>query len=401
MTRRVAIVMATNMGCHRQALRGVSEFALSRPEWQLQHYATGSAYLSRPKSDVPAGLLLGPIADCGVDEMLADTPGPVVGLYCGGLRRHSDRLGEFGCRDEVVGRLAAEHLMQRGFARFGAVGPDLHWSRVRTSAFAATLREAGHVVDPLLLPTKLADDNGVPRAPAMGAAQSWLAQLDKPIAIFASNDHTARRLAQIAGNLGLEIPEQVAVLGVDDDEFECELNVPSLSSVSIPWRRMGFAGAELLEGYLRGAQPRVDGPELVLFDPDQVVVRRSTDTTATEDAEVRSAVRFIQENAHRPLSVEDVLRVVLISRRSLELRFRAALGRTPLEEIRRAHVERAKVLLLRTELPMPEVARLSGFGGAIGLSKTFKQLVGVPPTAFRGAGMSKPPADPPTPATPS
>jgi LacI family transcriptional regulator len=210
--------------------------------------------------------------------------------------------------------------------------------------------------------------------------QDWVRSLPKPAAVFTCNDLWGLQLAETCRQLGYGVPEDVAILGVQDDDLLCELARPPLSSIAIPAERIGFEAAAMLDRLL--ARPRLRPPPL-LFPPLGVVNRQSTDILAVSDPQVATAVRFIQERAHQPLLVEDVLQAVSISRRALERRFRQALHRTLGEEIRRAHLERARELLARTSLAMSAVAQRSGFTDGKHLATVFRQETGVTPTAYR------------------
>jgi LacI family transcriptional regulator len=172
----------------------------------------------------------------------------------------------------------------------------------------------------------------------------------------------------------------LAVVGVDNDDLLCELARPSLSSIIVPAERIGYEAAALLERLLAAARPP---RQPLLLPPAGVVARQSSDVLAGGDADVTAAVRFIRDHAHQPLGVDDVLRAVPLSRRSLERRFRALLERGVGEEIRRVHLERAKDLLVTTALSMADVAAQAGFSSVHYLSRVFRQETGLTPTAYR------------------
>jgi LacI family transcriptional regulator len=169
-------------------------------------------------------------------------------------------------------------------------------------------------------------------------------------------------------------------MGVDDDELFNTLVTPSLSSIALPLEEIGYQAAALLDRMM-------DGQELdessVLLPPVRVVPRESTDVLSIADTDIVAALRFIRNKAAQPLQVDDVLDHVALSRRSLERKFQRLVGRSILDEIRRAHIERAKKLLIETDLAMPEVATGSGFTSATRLGIVFQKEVGEPPTLFR------------------
>jgi len=176
------------------------------------------------------------------------------------------------------------------------------------------------------------------------------------------------------------VPEDVAVVGVDNDDLLCELARPSLSSVIVPAERVGYEAAALLDRLLAGNKPPRDP---LLIPPPGVVSRKSSDVLAIDDPVVAQAVRFLRDSAHLPLRVSDVLRAVPVSRRALERRFQAVLGRGLAKEIRRLHVNQAKQLLANSELPMQTIAERCGFSSQYHFSRTFRKAVGTTPTAYR------------------
>jgi LacI family transcriptional regulator len=182
----------------------------------------------------------------------------------------------------------------------------------------------------------------------------------------------------------LAVPDQVAVVGVDNDQFLCDLADPPLSSVAPDSRRTGYEAAALLDRMMSGReQPR---GQAIFVEPLGVVTRRSTDVQALGDPDVSAAVRFIREHACEGVSVKDLLAAVPLSRRVLEGRFRKLLGHTPHDEIARVRFERARQLLRETRLPLTEVARRSGFRNAEYLSTAFRRTFGTAPSAYRAAG---------------
>jgi LacI family transcriptional regulator len=179
---------------------------------------------------------------------------------------------------------------------------------------------------------------------------------------------------------GLRVPEDVAVVGVDNDELICETSRVPLSSVAVSAERIGFEAASLLERMMKGEAVDV-GP--LCIPPQGVVVRQSSDVLAIEDENVADALRYIADNAHKPIGVEDVLDHLTISRRQLEKRFQTVLGRSPAAEIRRIRIEKAKHLMDSTNLPLSRIAERSGFHDVSFLGKSFRRETGMTPTQYR------------------
>ena len=273
--------------------------------------------------------------------------------------------------DEAVGRLAHAYLAGRGFTRFGFygyLGPE-SYSQRRRDAFERAVVAAGG---------QWFECDAGRASPA--EVRRWATGLPEPVGVLCCNDDAAYNFLAQCHRAGVSVPDDLAVLGVDDDELINTLVTPSLSSVTLPAARIGFEAAGLLHRLMSG---EAVAPEPVLVPPGGVVTRQSTDITAVEDRDVAAALLFIRSHVAEAVGVDDVADAAATSRRSLERRFRAALGRTVLDEIRHLRVERAKELLANTELAMPQIARASGFGDATRLGIVFRQLTGQPPSEYR------------------
>ena len=180
--------------------------------------------------------------------------------------------------------------------------------------------------------------------------------------------------------MGLQVPDQVAVLGVDNDEINCELAGVQLSSIRLNTEEIGYTAADLLSKLIAGEPP----PEKpILIPPVEVITRRSSDVLALSDPEVAAVVRFIRDSGGRDINVDDLLKHTSLSRRSLEMRFRKALNRSPFQEIRRVQLERAQLLLARTDRPVREIADACGFKESRQLSIAFHERLGLTPRQYR------------------
>jgi LacI family transcriptional regulator len=170
------------------------------------------------------------------------------------------------------------------------------------------------------------------------------------------------------------------VLGVDNDDLIVTITKPMLASIDVNAQLIGFEAAAMLDGLFQGKAAPKD-PKLI--QPGSVILRGSADVFAIVDVEVAEALRFIRENAANPLRVQDVLKHLALSRRTLERRFMASVGRTPLEEIHRVHLERARQLLIETDMTIPEVAERAGFGDDTRFNFLFRRATGTTPTGYR------------------
>jgi LacI family transcriptional regulator len=212
------------------------------------------------------------------------------------------------------------------------------------------------------------------------AIASWLQSLPRPVAVFACNDVRGRQIIDACNESGLSVPEEVAVIGVDDDEVICELCNPPLSSVQPDTMRLGYEGAALLDALMAGEAP----PSETIFIPPKGIARRlSSEATAIDDRGVASAMQIIRDHACEGVAVQDVVKRLSISRSTLERRFFAAFGRSPAAEIERVRMSRAKLLLMETRYKLSKIAALTGYGTASQFATAFKRNTGLTPGEFR------------------
>jgi LacI family transcriptional regulator len=281
--------------------------------------------------------------------------------------------------DAAIARLAADHLLERGFRYFGFCGdPRFNWSNWREEHFHQRITQAGfdcHIYRPSPQRRGIA-----PWSRQRAEIGRWIRALPKPVGLMACYDIRGREVLDVCRQLGISVPDEVALIGVDNDELICDLADPPLSSVIPDTQRTGYEAARLLDLLMAG---KSELPLAHLLPPLGIAVRRSTDVLATDDADVSAAVRFIRAHATEGINVEDVLRAVPLSRRVLESRFEKQLGRTPHEEITRVQIERVKELLAETDLPLAAVAHRAGYKHIEYMSVVFKRETGLSPSQYR------------------
>jgi len=279
--------------------------------------------------------------------------------------------------DVAIARLAAQHLMERGFRHFAFVGDNnFNWSRWREAAFVRLVQEAGcdcSVRHYSTIPSE-ARDSSIER---IGA---WLSKLPLPVGIMAAYDPLGKHVLDACRQRGIEVPDEAAVIGVDNDEVFCTLAEPSMSSIILDTHRTGYAAAALLDRMMSGGDVYGEGH---LFPPLGIAARRSTDVLAIEDRALAQAVRFIREHACDGITVKDLVGAVPLSRRVLESRFVKAVGRTPHAEILRVQLDRVKTLLRESGLTLEQIAERTGFTHVEYLSSVFRNKEGMPPSRYR------------------
>lgn len=375
---RIGLVFGYGLSYYRDIVRGVRAYAESRSHWSFTPIATEPEALG-DLGPLDLDGLIAHVFTRELGEALLRLGRPVVNVS--GVLPDL-KIPRVMADHEQVGRLAAGHFLDRGLRHYGFFGYTDHaFSKGREAGFRRGIERAGFRVS-----SYLSDDPLHPEPTGLwrwdDGLQRWLIGLRRPVGVLASHDIQGVQLSEACRRAGLRVPDEVALLGVDDDDLFCELARPSLSSVALPGERIGYEAARMLEALLSGPRRRTSNRPILLPSPG-VVTRQSSDVLAIADEDVAAAVRFIRAHAHGPIGVADVLGAVAVSRRSLERRFRAALGRGLGEEIRRVRLEKARGLLSGTEMPIAQVATNSGFSETKHLSTVFRREAGVTPTEFR------------------
>jgi len=288
------------------------------------------------------------------------------------------KISEICAYSQNAGRVAAEHLIERGFTCFGFCGYQGRiWSDRRLEGFSECVQERQHsccVYEP-------PQSAGVwPWSREQPLVAAWLRSLAKPVGVMACNDIRGRQVIEACLQAGLRVPDDVAVVGVDEDRLLCELANPPMSSVVLNMERAGYQAAELLDGLMAG---RLQGPQRILVEALWVIPRRSTDVVAIEDRHVAAAARFIRDHCRQTITVGNVVSKSHVSRRSLEIRFQQILGRSIRQQIQRARLAWSKRLLVETNLSAEKIAQISGFSSLSYMSSVFHRELGTTLTDYR------------------
>jgi LacI family transcriptional regulator len=378
---RVGLVWGVERLYGSDAIRGVSDYARRHGPWEFLMNQSHDIDLSQDRTTEVDGIIVCQDWPGQLHAAMWPTNVPIISL---------DRAvsaitpRQIQPDDQAVGRLVADDFIRRGFRRFAYCRatdfqlPIDTWDLDRWEGFRDAVRNAG--TEPLLYDNTRAAmtyEKEVKR----GQLADWLKSLPKPVGIMAANDIRGRFLLVAAEMAGVRVPEEVAVIGVNNEPW-AEIAFRGLSSVELDGYRAGYAGAELLRKLME-KQPV--GPGLIRIPPRRLVTRQSSDALAIDDPDVVTAVRFIAERAAMPIEVRNVVDAVPLSRRVLERRFKEKLNRSIQEEIRLAHIARAKDLLIDESIPLDRVARMSGFPSAKTLGAIFRRVTGTTPTAHRAA----------------
>ena len=278
-----------------------------------------------------------------------------------------------------IGTMAAESLLDRGLRHFAFCGlSDKDWSNERKEAFCNRILQAGYET------SVYARHSLRPRGSwsnEQTLMATWLKSLPKPVGLMVCTDIRARDVVETCKLAQLHIPEEVAVIGVDNDNLLCTLCQPPLSSISLNTEKAGYTAALLLD-QLMNQEKEMKGQQIIV-DPVNAVLRQSTDVVAIEDPDVANAVRFIRENSNALFQVSHVAEEVGLSRRALEKRFRAFLNRSIHEEIKRVRINAISEMLVGEDVSISEIALKMGFSGLNNFARYFKKAKGVSPNMFR------------------
>jgi LacI family transcriptional regulator len=373
---RIRFIADSSFGYNRKVLHGLSLYCRTH-QWSLEPWTPGAATLPSIRGSAD-GFVIGPHALEGEFDRFLDRPAVTVSAH-----RADPPVPQVCSDDLAIGRLVADHLFDQGLRNLAFVGDPFGgwWSARRHAGFRDRARELG-----LTCLSFGADPPAPGHAPPATtgardrACLAWLRKLPQPLGLMGCSDGSARHAIDLCRHLDLRVPEDVAVVGVDNDDVYIELTDPPLSSVALQTNRVGYAAGALLARLLAGQAPP---PRPVIVPPGELIVRRSSDTLVIGDPVVARALQLIRKNLSEQAGVKQLLAQVPVSRSSLDARFRKALGRTMAEEIRRSRLGQAKHLLATSDLPMPEVARGAGFSCARQLSETFHHETGLTPTAYR------------------
>ncbi len=380
---RVALLIESSRGYGRGTLLGVAKYVREHGPWSIFFQERGLGDVAPPwLAKWEGDGILARVENVAMAQAINRLKVPAVDLryLLPNLKIPSVRTD-----DEAATGLAWEHLRERGFRHFAFCGfHGADYSDIRGDQFARRAAEAGlrcHVfVDP-----QPAQDTSTLKHEEKGLTDGdrvaqWIKQLPKPIGLMACNDIRGQQVLNACRAIGVAVPDEVAVIGVDNDEVLCELADPPLSSVVANTERIGYEAAALLDRMMAGSKPPA---QPLVIGPLGIVTRRSTDVLAIEDRHIAAAVRFIRERACDGVDVSDLLKVVPLSRSTLERRFAKALNRSPKDEILRVRLNRAKELLSETDFPLSLVAEKIGLEHGEYLSVIFKKKTGLTPARFR------------------
>jgi LacI family transcriptional regulator len=322
---------------------------------------------------------IGMVSNAATESLIASWPVPVVNVSSRPNRpaRHSVLPD-----NRAAGEQAAAHLMACGFEQFGFLGGDEGFAIERRAGFAAALASRNFAL--------ASQDHGEYRGRRLDQdlrlLRRWLAACPKPLGLFCANDELSARALQTCRSLGLRVPEEIAVLGVDNDRLVCLLAPVPISSVDLNPEAIGHAAATMLLSMISGSRPAVDR---ILIPPTGVVARETTSVAVTSDGALNAALSYTNSHLSRRITVQDLARLAGMSERSLQKRYVARFGHGPARQILFSRIEHAKKLLSETQHTLKGVAIESGFSTFEHFCRVFRRGVGMGPTEYRQRSQSR------------
>ena len=374
---RVVIMVDPSVEIGRGLVRGIANYTYLAKSWKIYRHTrynwkegSDKKELNHIKEWAPDGI----ITDNIIPE-LKDLGVPIISMENG--EQPLSKVGIF-TDDEQVGKLAAEHFLDRGFCEFAFCGfDDLYWSQQRGANFAQRVAQVGHE-------TRFYRQPRIRSERAWRKEQvnmvEWLKSLPQQVGILAANDDRGSQIADCCDLAGLNVPGDVAILGVGDDHNVCLLSNPPLSSIAFNAERVGYEVAESLNKMMAGHKL---SQQKILIHPTHIVTRHSSNIMAVKDLEVANALHYIQTNSRKNICVGDVLATVPISRRSLERRFHREIGRSLHNHILRVRTEEVCKMLLETNMSVAQIARELNFTSIEHVSRSFRKYTGMSPLAYR------------------
>ena len=378
----VAIVIARTHVTHTQLLRGILRYTQCRTPWTLD--------VRMGREGEPEGFsgekwrydgVIAARLQPGLEAMARRYRTPTVFMSdLHDIGAELQAAGRIRCDNASVSRMAAGHLVGKGFRRLAFVGAGgaVRWSDERCAEFAKAAAEWG--AECRVCPER--GGEGGDNANDTGLRE-WLLSLPKPTGVFAAFDVRARAVIDACAQAGIVVPDELAVLGVDDDAVLCETSFPTLSSIAMTTEDAGFRAAEVLAAAMAGGGRRDRKEQQIVYGAKAVVERASTARDQTRDELARRCRALVEANIASRFGVADLAKSLCVSRRTLETRFRAAVGRTVGEEIAAQRIQRARTLLSQTHMSQAQIAEACGFVDASHMNAAFHRGLGVAPGRFR------------------
>lgn len=370
---RVAVLLDAFNDYSRGLLKGIANYRNNQSDWVV-FYDTTNTHKNWRKWK-PAALITGDHKlTKGKTSVILDN----ITIFSIKGEGETNVLFKVINDNKAIGVMAAEHLMERGFQNFAFFGfEDLLWSQDRSTSFKQKIMQN--------MRTHKFYEHGVSSSKRLFLQEqkrliNWLKAIPKPIGLLTCNDEAGRIVLEAAKLANQHIPDDIAVLGVDNDVINCGFSLPPLSSIALNTERAGYEIAETLDQWIKN---RKTPNQNITVSPVYVVKRQSTDILAINDIAVTDAIRFIREHVRENIQVTNVYEAVGVSRRTLEIRFKNSVGHSVSKEIKICQINLISEMLLNTNYSMLRIARIMGHSNEAHIARFFCRYKGMNPLAYR------------------
>ncbi len=360
MSIKVAMLLRMGVGYNRQIMRGVVDYSRHHGPWSFYVKPIGIEQKSLHLKEWGCNGIIGLIDNQKIANEVTSCNVPIIELpghstkYTLDVPPHSIIQGQV--EREKICAMVARYFLDRGFFNFAFCGyRDPPWSLQHQEYFSKEIKKTGNKAI-VYKPPHLKKENVWPNE--QDHMSRWLLSLPKPIAMMCCDDQRGRHVIDTCATVEIKVPEEIAVVGLDNDELVCNLANPPLSSVEVNARQGGYQMAEILDQMMAGKKPQL---KTVLIEPVRMITRASSDILAITNPLIAEAVRFIRQQAHTGIRVDDVTNAACVSRRKLEIDFKRILGRSVFQEIRRLQIEKVTELLRETDFSNNRIACDTGF----------------------------------------
>jgi LacI family transcriptional regulator len=372
--KRIVLLVETSREFGRQLIIGIARYSRLNGPWTFYKEQIGlKSSIPHLTSWKPDGIIM---RDSLIKNELLELKIPTI------LVQHDSscpkNLPVIKTNSLSIAKMASEHLIEKGFKNFAFCGFDNYeWSNKRKLYFTQYNDEAGFMTHIYFSPKsiKIYDWENEQRH-----VSEWIKTLPKPVGMLACNDDRGQHILEVCKRIGFKVPEDVAVIGVDNDPMICEIGDPPLTSIALNVESAGYEAAKLLDQLIN--KKKIVGKQ-IMVNPSHIVQRQSSDILAVNDTEVALAIQYIRNNTKNKILVKDVVETTNISRRTLEKRFRKTIHRSIYDEIRLVRVELISKLLIETNLPISQITSFFNFTDVEHISRYFKKEKGIGLREFR------------------
>lgn len=372
--KKVILLLETSRAFGRQLIMGIARYSKLNGPWSFyKEPADLKSSIPHLTSWKPDGIIM---RDTLITKELLKLKVPTI------LAPHDSKYPEnlpvIITDSYSIAKMASDHLLEKGLKNFAYCGfDDPVWSRERRLFFKQFINEVGFETHIYLPPKSIKKNNWENE---QNHVLEWVKTLPKPVGIFACNDDRAQHILEVCKMLNLKVPEDVSIIGVDNDPMVCDIGDPPLTSIALNTESAGFQAAQLLDQMIYKKKISV---RQIMVTPSHIVQRQSTDILAVDDEDVASALLYIKNNAKNKIRISDVVKTTNISRQALEKRFRKTIHRSIYNVIQQIRIEMIAKLLIETELPISQITSLFDFTDVQHISRFFKMAKGVSLRQYR------------------